>query len=56
LRKSPVPIKDFAVIVATMGMVSGLPHIEELWRCYRAQKSGEAGSEVPECAQELFAS
>jgi hypothetical protein len=55
-RKPPVPLKDFAAIVACMGLVSGLPHVEELWRCYRAQQSGVAGSEIPECAQELYAS
>jgi hypothetical protein len=55
-RKPPVPLKDFAAIVACMGLVSGLPHVEELWRCYRAQQSGAAGSEIPECAQELYAS
>jgi hypothetical protein len=55
-RKPPVPLKDFAAIVAGMGLVSGLPHLEELWRCYRAQQSGVAGRDIPECAQELYAS
>jgi hypothetical protein len=55
-RKPPVPLKDFAAIVAGMGLVSGLPHLEELWRCYRAQRSGAAGRDIPECAPELFAS
>ncbi len=56
IRKPPVPLKDFAVIVACMGLVSGLPHMEELWRCYRAQQRGVAGSDIPQCAQELFGS
>jgi hypothetical protein len=56
LRKPPVPLKHFAAIVAGMGAVSGLPHIEELWRCYRAQQSGVAGRDIPDCAQELYAS
>jgi hypothetical protein len=56
LRKAPVPLKHFAAIVAGMGLLSGLPHVEELWRCYRAQVKGLAGSEIPECAQELFGS
>jgi hypothetical protein len=55
-RKPPVPLKDFATIVACMGLVSGLPHVEELWRCLRAQQRGLAGSDTPACAQELFAS
>ncbi len=55
-RKAPVPLMDFAIIVACMGAVSFLPHVEELWRCYQAQQRGEAGSEVPECARELYAS
>jgi hypothetical protein len=56
LRKPPIPLKHFAAIVACMGIVSGLPHVEELWRCYRAQQEGLAGSEIPECARELYAS
>ncbi len=55
-RKPPVPLKDFAMIVAGMGLISGLPHMEELWRCIRAQKEGRAGQDIPECAQELYAS
>lgn len=54
LRKGPVPIRHFVAIVAAMGALSGLPHIEELWRCYRTQLKGDAGSEIPECAQELY--
>jgi hypothetical protein len=56
LRKAPVPIKHFAAIVSAMGILSGLPHVEELWRCYRAQLNGRAGSEIAECTQELYAS
>jgi hypothetical protein len=55
-RKSPVPLKDFLAIVACMGLVSGLPHVEELWRCYRAQQAGLAGKDTPDCARELYAS
>ena len=55
-RRPPVPLKDFAAIIAGMGLVSFLPHVEELWRCYRAQQSGVAGRDIPECAQELYAS
>jgi len=55
-RKPPVPLKDFATIVGCMSVISGLPHLEELWRCYRAAQAGEAGRDIPECAQELYAS
>lgn len=55
-RKPPVPMKEFVVIVACMGLVSGLPHVEELWRCYVAWKNGLTGSDTPECARELYAS
>jgi hypothetical protein len=55
-RKPPIPLKDFAAIVACMGLVSGLPHVEELWRCYRAQQAGLAGKDIPDCARELYAS
>jgi hypothetical protein len=55
-RKPPVPLKDFAMIVGGMGLISGLPHMEELWRCIRAQQQGKAGKDIPECAQQLYAS
>jgi hypothetical protein len=56
LRKPPVPMKHFVAIVAGMGTVSGLPHLEELWRCYSAQRDGLAGRDIPECARELYSS
>jgi hypothetical protein len=55
-RKPPVPLKDFVAIVACMGLLSGLPHVEELRRCYRAKRAGLAGRDIPECARELYAS
>jgi len=55
-RKPPVPPKDFVAIVACMGLVSGLPHVEELWRCYRAQQAGLAGKDIADCARQLYAS
>ena len=55
LRKSPVPPGHFAAILAGMGLLSGLPHVEELWRCYRARQQGEAGRDIPACAPELYA-
>ena len=56
LRKMPIPLKEFAAVVACMGLVSGLPHVEELWRCYRAQREGLTGRDTPECARELYSS
>lgn len=47
-RKPPVPLRHFALIVASMGLMSGLPHVEELWRCIRAQMAGTAGTETPD--------
>ena len=55
VRKKPVPLKDFIAIVAAMGLISGVPHLEELWRCYRAQRKGIAGRDIDECAKQLYA-
>jgi hypothetical protein len=55
-RKPPVPFSDFVLIVTSMGLMSGLPHLEELWRCYHARRAGLAGRDIPECARELYAS
>jgi len=48
--------KDYAPPGPGMSLVSGLPHLEELWRCYRVEQRGAAGRDIPECAQELYAS
>lgn len=55
-HKPPVPLLHFAAIVAGMGAISGLPHLEELWRCYRAEQERKAGRDIPACAEELYAS
>jgi hypothetical protein len=55
-RKAPIPMTHFIAIVGGMGLISGVPHLEELWRCYRAQQRGLAGSDIDECARELYAS
>jgi hypothetical protein len=55
-RKPPIPLKDFAAVIACMGILSGLPHLEELWRCYSTKREGLAGRDIPECARELYAS
>jgi hypothetical protein len=54
-KQAPVPLKDFAMIVGCMGLVSSVPHLEELWRCYRAEREAKAGTEIPECAREMYA-
>lgn len=54
-RKKPIPLKDFVAIIVGMGVVSALPHLEELWRCYRAKSEGLAGRDIDECAQHLYA-
>jgi hypothetical protein len=56
LRKAPVPLKHFAAVVTCMAVGSGLPHLEELWRCYSASRKGLAGRDIPDCARELYSS
>ena len=55
-RKSPAPLKHFATIVGGAGLISVVPHVEELWRCYRAERDGLAKRDIPKCARELYAS
>lgn len=49
-----VPLSHVVALFAGMGLFGGLPHAEELWRCFRAQKKGLLGLDTPECARELF--
>ncbi|KAA6456961.1 diguanylate cyclase [Acidobacteria bacterium AB60] len=53
-RKPPVPVPQLLAIIAAMGLLSGLPHLEELMRCLRAQRDGRAGTGIPSCAPELY--
>jgi hypothetical protein len=55
LRQPRVPLRHIGAITGAAMLVSGLPHVEELWRCVRVQKQGLTGSETPECVRELYA-
>jgi hypothetical protein len=52
LHQRPVPLKGIDVIASCMTVVSGIPDINEYWRCYRARQRGVAGNNIPESAQE----
>ncbi len=56
LRRPLIPVRHVVAIFAAMLLVGGLPHAEELWRCYQAEKRALTGRDTPECARELFAS
>jgi hypothetical protein len=41
-------------VIGAVGAFSWLPHVEELWRCWQAQKKGLTEKDTPECARVLF--
>ncbi len=56
LKQPPVPLSHVAAILAGMALFVGAPHVEELLRCWKAEREGLKGRDTPECARELFAS
>jgi hypothetical protein len=55
LRKPSIPGRNIALSFGAATAISFLPHVEELWRCWRAYRKGLTGTETPECARELYA-
>lgn len=56
LKTPGLPLRQIAAIFGAMTLFVGLPHVEELWRCWRARQRGLTGTETPECARQLYAS
>ncbi len=55
LKRPGLPISHVAAIFGAMTLFNVLPHMEEFWRCWKANRAGLTGSETPECARELYA-
>jgi hypothetical protein len=53
-KKPAFPLKYLLPFVLGSGLMSAIPHAEELWRCWRAQEAGLTGRDTPECTRELF--
>jgi hypothetical protein len=55
LKKPPLPLSQIVAIFGALGAFVFLPHVEELWRCWRAKQQGLTGVDTPDCARELYA-
>lgn len=55
LRRPMIPRPYLLAILSAFVLLGGLPHLEELQRCLKAQQQGLVGRDTPECAGELFA-
>jgi hypothetical protein len=55
LKQPVLPLREVVLLSAAVGGLDVLPHVEEYWRCLKAQQRGEAGTETPACAPVLFA-
>jgi hypothetical protein len=54
-QKEPrVPVRDAIIMTAAVGAFDVLPHMEEFWRCWQAERRGLVGKATPECAPILF--
>jgi hypothetical protein len=43
-----------AGLVSAITLFDFLPHLEELWRCWVAERKGLTGRDTPECAEALY--
>jgi hypothetical protein len=55
LKRPGMPPSRAAALLGTVGLLVALPHVEELWRCWRAEQQGLKERDTPECARELYA-
>jgi hypothetical protein len=55
LKKPGMSAVKAAALLGSLALLVGLPHVEELWRCWRAEKQGLKERDTPECARELYA-
>ena len=53
-KQPALPLKYLIPLVIGSGLVAALPHAEEVWRCWKAQRAGLTGRDTPECTRELF--
>jgi len=53
-KKPGMPPLRALLILGSMAAFAGLPHVEELWRCWRAQEKGLTERDTPACARELY--
>lgn len=54
LKEPKVPVRDAALMSGAVAGLDVLPHLEEFWRCWQAQRRGVVGKDTPECARTLF--
>ncbi len=54
LQLPTIPMRQAMAIVAALGIMGGLPHIDELWRCLQARRAGLTGRHTPECLSTLY--
>ena len=46
-KKPILPLKYLVPLVLGAGALAAVPHAEELWRCWKAQKAGLTGRDTP---------
>lgn len=56
LRRPGMPPAQALLMLGSMAAFSGLPHVEEFVRCWRAARKGLTGRDTPDCARDLFTS
>lgn len=54
LKQSRPSVRAIAGLVSAIAVLDFAPHIEELLRCWRAQRKGITGRDTPDCARVLY--
>jgi hypothetical protein len=40
--------------MSAVALFDVLPHVEEFWRCWQAERRGLTGRDTPECMEQVF--
>jgi hypothetical protein len=54
LKQPALPPGYLLPVLLGSGLLAAVPHAEELWRCWKAERAGLTGRDTPECTRELF--
>jgi hypothetical protein len=53
-KRPPLSASGLLVLMTATMLLVGLPHAEELWRCWRAERRGEKGADTPASLPEIM--
>ena len=54
LQRPVIPLSSILIVLAALGLLGALPHLDELRRCVGAKNAGLIGQDTPACLPEVY--